>query len=120
MADNDTPSEDAGLRTVLAFSSSANPYASHPPERFIQAMRNSGYSILLGKYDEARVGKPEDGQGDDGVPYKVFPIKVEASNSGKSLRKASISFRMWRAGEKLTNKLSERLRGRETPPRVLS
>ena len=80
MVNNDTPSEDAGLRTVLTFSSSSNPYTSQPPERFIQAMRNSGYSILLGKYDEARVGKPEEGTGDDGVNYKVFPIKVEASN----------------------------------------
>merc|ERR1712216_656554 len=56
------PKPDASLKTALAFSSPANPYSSQPPERFIQAMRNSGYSILLGGYEEARVGKPQEGQ----------------------------------------------------------
>eukprot|EP00802_Teleaulax_amphioxeia_P022978 Tamp_23492.p1 GENE.Tamp_23492~~Tamp_23492.p1 ORF type:complete len:290 (+),score=97.80 Tamp_23492:97-870(+) len=80
LVNNDTPEVDAGLRTVAGFSSPVNPYFSQPPERFIQAVRNSGYSILLGNYDTASVGKPDQGKGDDGVPYQVFPIKVNASN----------------------------------------
>jgi len=80
LINNDTPEENAGLKTALVFSSAANPYSTQPPERFFQAMKNSGYSILLGKYEEAKVGKPDEGKGDDGVPYKVYPVKVQASN----------------------------------------
>jgi hypothetical protein len=80
LVNNDTPEEDFGLKTVVGFSSSVNPYYSQPPQRFIQAVRNSGYSILLGNYDTASVGKPDQGKGDDGVPYQVFPVKISATN----------------------------------------
>ena len=80
LVNNDTPEEDFGLKTVVGFSSSVNPYYSQPPQRFIQAVKNSGYSILLGNYDTASVGKPDQGKGDDGVPFQVFPIKISATN----------------------------------------
>ena len=58
MVNQDPLSEDAGPRAALTFSSSAIQYASQPPKRLIQAMCNSGYSILRGKHVEAKVGKP--------------------------------------------------------------
>jgi len=80
LAANNSPEENAGLKTTLAFSSATNPYASQPPDRFFAAMINSAYSILLGNYENAKVGKPEVGKGDDGVNFQVFPIKLTAKN----------------------------------------
>ena len=99
LVNNDQPSPDAGLKTALAFSSPANPYSSQPPERFIQAMRNSGYSILLGGYEEARVGKPQEGQDDQGVSYKTFPIKVQASNRAFLIAGVEAGKYLYPAGE---------------------
>jgi len=76
LINNDNPSENAGMKTVLDFSSSVNPYVNQPPERFFQAMRNSAYSILLGGYEDAKVGKPDVGKGDDGVPYQVICLSI--------------------------------------------
>jgi len=76
----DTPEENAGLKTTLTFSSATNPYANQPPQRFFGAMKNSAYSILLGNYENAKVGKPEVGKGDDGVSFQIFPIKITAAS----------------------------------------
>jgi len=79
LINNDSPSENAGMKTVLDFSSSVNPYVNQPPERFFQAMKNSAYSILLGGYEDAKVGKPDVGKGDDGVPYQVICLSIYLS-----------------------------------------
>ena len=58
LADNDEPSEDAGIRTAFNFASPANKAATGPIERFIPLVKNPLYRPML-NHAEAVYGEVE-------------------------------------------------------------
>ena len=60
LKNNNKPQPNAGLSTVLAFSSPSNPITQREPEFFFGMMQNSQYSLLLGRFDTFRVVGTED------------------------------------------------------------
>jgi len=53
MRNNDSPSPNNGLKTAIAFTSSQNPLASAPMDKFRSLMDGSYYKILFGGYDKS-------------------------------------------------------------------
>ena len=73
LKNNDKPSANAGLSTVLRFSSPSNPVTRGEPEVFFGMMRNSQYSLLLGNFDTFAIGESED----LGIMYGVQTVAIE-------------------------------------------
>ena len=72
LKNNDTPTPNAGLSTVLRFSSPSNPVKRSEPEMFFGMMRNSQYSLLLGGFDTFTITGSED----LGMKYGVQTVAI--------------------------------------------
>ena len=75
LKNNDTPTPNAGLSTVLRFSSPSNPVTRGEPEMFFGMMRNSQYSLLLGSFDTFAIIGSED----LGMQYGVQTVAIEVT-----------------------------------------
>lgn len=53
MKTNDTPEKNYGLKVAIAFTSSQNPFAKMPIEKFRGIMDGSSYKMMFGGYDKS-------------------------------------------------------------------
>ena len=60
LKNNDKPTQNAGLRAVLKFSSPSNPITQREPDFFFGMMKTSQYSMLLGNYRTFSIDGTED------------------------------------------------------------
>ena len=82
LANNDTPSTDAGLKTFVSAASPTNP-ATKDAAKFISVIKSSPYSILLGKYDAMRMAKANEGILKRSVPFCAHVASQSSENSLK-------------------------------------
>lgn len=77
LAKNDLPEPNTGLNSLIASSSPSNP-AVRDPARFIDVIKKSGYSILLGGYESMKMAKPEEGVLKNGNYGATVAVKLVA------------------------------------------
>ena len=91
LKNNDTPAPNAGLKTVLKFSSPSNPITQREPDFFFGMMQNSQYSLLLGKFDTFTV------VGTEGMPNnygsgETVVVEVTLLGSTQAMIDAGVDF----------------------------
>jgi hypothetical protein len=79
LKNNDKPKANAGLSTVLAFSSPSNPITQREPEFFFGMMQNSQYSLLLGNFETFRIVATED-LSNTGAGYGEETVRLALRN----------------------------------------
>mmetsp|Transcript_33949 Transcript_33949/g.28682 ORF Transcript_33949/g.28682 Transcript_33949/m.28682 type:complete len:270 (+) Transcript_33949:81-890(+) len=79
LAKNDSPQPNAGLTTFLSAASPSNPVTKEEPAKFIEFIKSSGYSILLGKYDARRMAPAQEGTLANGSPGATVSIRLDST-----------------------------------------
>ena len=94
LKNNNKPQPNAGLSTVLAFSSPSNPITRREPEFFFGMMQNSQYSLLLGKFNTFRIAGTEDltGTGAAMGSEQTVAVQVELLASTQAMMDAGVDF----------------------------
>ncbi len=100
LKNNNNPTPNAGLRTVLRFSSPSNPITKREPDFFFSMMRNSQYSVLLGIFNTFRVMGVEDlSNTGAGLPgQQTVAVTAAISASTQSMLDAGVDFSFMEAG----------------------
>jgi len=93
LKNNNKPQPNAGLSTVLAFSSPSNPITQREPEFFFGMMQNSQYSLLLGRFDTFRVVGTED-LSNTGAGYgaETVAVQLELAAPTQTMMDAGVDF----------------------------
>jgi len=93
LKNNNKPKANAGLRTVLAFSSPSNPITQREPEFFFGMMQNSQYSLLLGKFETFRIVATED-LSNTGAGYgaETVAVQLELAAPTQTMMDAGVDF----------------------------
>ena len=93
LKNNNKPKENAGLSTVLAFSSPSNPITKREPEFFFGMMQNSQYSLLLGKFETFRIVDTED-LSNTGAGYgeETVAVQLELAAPTQTMLDAGVDF----------------------------
>ena len=91
LKNNDTPAPNAGLKTVLRFSSPSNPITQREPDFFFGMMQNSQYSLLLGKFDTFTVVSTEGMPNNYGSGETVV-VEVTLLGSTQAMIDAGVDF----------------------------
>jgi hypothetical protein len=100
LKNNNNPTPNAGLRTVLRFSSPSNPITKREPDFFFSMMRNSQYSVLLGIFNTFQVMGVEDlSNTGAGLPgQQTVAVTAAISASTQSMLDAGVDFSFMEAG----------------------
>ena len=100
LKNNNNPTPNAGLRTVLRFSSPSNPITKREPDFFFSMMRNSQYSVLLGIFNTFQVMGVEDlSNTGAGLPgQQTVAVTAGISASTQSMLDAGVDFSFMEAG----------------------
>jgi hypothetical protein len=77
LAKNDSPEPNTGLKSLVSVCSPTNPAAANP-ERFIEVIKKSSYSILLGGYDSYKMAKAEEGILKNGNYGATVAVRINA------------------------------------------